>query len=220
MLPFDTPFLPIRVRFFCVGVLECSHMTPEPTRDGTPRVPTELYETLESLDDLADEPFQPWGTGRALAINREEFFALTARVREQLPASITRAESLSEQAREIKEEARERAEAVVAEAQKESERVLDRARQKVLDLVENSPEVQFANAQRRDIISQAQKAADNARKDADDYSREVMERLEQHIKKVQQQVRNGLEALRLEQEMTSPRKPEPVRKPPEPAGRR
>lgn len=165
----------------------------EETSGGPPNIPPEVYRTLESLDDLVDEPTQV--LGRATSISVEEFLALTERLREQLPREIRQAEDVRDRVSQTLEKARADADTILRETQKETERIVEAAHKRAVDLVENSPEVQFANAQHRDITAQAQQAANNARQDADDYAREVLNRLEEYVSKLQNQVRSGLVAL-------------------------
>jgi len=163
------------------------------TSGGPPDVPPELYRTLHTLDDLVEAA--PQRMGHATSVPLEEFHALTDRLREDLPRAIVQAEELSEKARQAIEDARREADRLVGEARAETERLLEEARKRAAVLVTESPEVQFANAQRRDITAQAQQAALNVRQDADTYARETLDRLEDMVRRLQNQIRSGLVAL-------------------------
>lgn len=163
------------------------------TSGGPPHVPPELYRTLDSLEDLVD--LAPQHLGHARTVSMDDYHALSDRLRGELPRAITRAEEIAERSHTALEAARARADAVVVEAQKETERILEAAHKQAAGLVLESPEVQFANAQMRDITAQAQQSAMNARQDADAYARETLDRLEEYVQRVQHQIRSGLVAL-------------------------
>lgn len=163
------------------------------TGGGSPTVPPELDRTLDSLEELAE--VAEWKGGHALSFPLDEFHALTDRLRRDLPRVITRADEVAARAEQALDEARHAADAVLNEARAETERIVAAAHKRAAALVLESPEVQFANAQMRDITAQAQQAALNARQDADAYARETLDRLEEYVKKVQNQIRSGLVAL-------------------------
>ena len=163
------------------------------TSGGPPNVPPELYRTLDSLEDLVD--LAPQHLGHARSVPMEDFHALSERLRGEMPRAIAQAEQIAERSQNVLDTARQRADALVVEAQKETERILEEARKQAARLVTESPEVQFANAQMRDITAQAQQSAMNVRQDADSYARETLDRLEEYVKKLQNQIRSGLVAL-------------------------
>lgn len=166
---------------------------PIPESGGPPHVPPELYRTLTSLDDMVEDAFQILGHARSVSL--DEFTALTDRLRQDLPQAIGQAEEVAERTARIIAEARQEADRIVGEARAETERILEEARNRAEALAGQSPEVQFANAQRRDIIAQAQQAALNTRQDADTYARETLDRLEDTVRRMQNQIRGGLVAL-------------------------
>lgn len=181
-------------------------MTPHDDNSGSPTpAPDKLYRTLDSLEDLADFARQRFG--HALSLPMEDFHALTARLREELPREILQAEEIADRTEQRAEEARRAADAILNDAQKEVDRILEDARKQAAALVTESPEVRFASAQHRDIIAQAQEAAMNIRQDVDVYVRETWDRLEDYVRKVQNQVRSGLVALNRERENDTRRAP-------------
>jgi hypothetical protein len=168
-------------------------MATDETTGGQTAVPAELYQTLESLEDLVE--FSGQHFGHAHSIPLDEFHALMDRLRADLPRAISQAEEVAAKVDGVLEQARNRAEAVVSEGRAETERVLENAHKQVASRVNESAEVRFANAQSRDIVEQAQQAAMNIRQDVDTYARETLDRLEEYVRKVQNQVRSGLVAL-------------------------
>jgi vacuolar-type H+-ATPase subunit H len=165
---------------------------------GPPSVPPELYRTLDSLEDLVD--LVPQSLGHARSVPLDDFRALTARLREEMPRAITQADEIAARAEGLLNDARGKAESLIREAQAETDRILEAARKEAAGKVTESPEVQFAEAQRRDIIAQAQQTAMNIRQDVDGYARETLDRLEDYVKKLQNQIRSGLVALDREKE--------------------
>lgn len=168
-------------------------MATDETTSGQTAVPADLYQSLESLEDLVE--FSKEHFGHALSIPLDEFLALMERLRADLPRAVTQAEEIAARVESIHEQARQTAEGVVNEGRVETERRLEEAHKRVAARVNESAEVGFANAQSRDIIEQAQQAAMNIRQDVDAYARETMDRLDEYVKKLQIQVRSGLVAL-------------------------
>lgn len=168
-------------------------MATDETTSGQTAVPPNLYQTLDSLEDLVE--FSKQNFGHAHSIPLDEFHALMDRLREDLPRAVTQAEDLAARIDGVLEQGRGRAEAVVNEGRVETERILEAAHKRVAARVNESAEVRFANAQSRDIIEQAQQAAMNIRQDVDAYARETLDHLDEYVRKVQNQVRSGLVAL-------------------------
>jgi vacuolar-type H+-ATPase subunit E/Vma4 len=168
-------------------------MATEDITSGQPAVPGELYQTLESLEELVDFGGQTFGHAHSIPL--DEFHALMDRLRADLPRVIAQADEIAARVDSVLDQGRHKADTVLTDARAETERILEAAHKQVAARVQESAEVRFANAQSRDITEQAQQAAMNIRQDVDAYARETLDRLEDYVKKVQNQVRSGLVAL-------------------------
>lgn len=165
----------------------------EPTGGGPPEIAPEVYRTLTAIEDLVDEPTQRFG--RALSLSQDEFLALTQRLRKELPSVLRKADDAVARLRETLDAGRKQADDIAREARDETDRIVQEAHRRAAQLVDESPEVQFAAAQARDIVAQAQQTANNARQDADEYARELLTHLRDYVQQIHHQVRSGLVAL-------------------------
>lgn len=140
----------------------------------------DIQHLVDRLEDLIDEgrhmPFSKY-----TAIDEELALEIIDQMRISIPEEIEKAARVLAQ--------RDR---VLAQANEEAARILQQARQKGQEMIEQDANVQSAQNRAANIIEEARQEADQIRGDADQYVMHVLTRLEQVLIKDLNVVRNGI----------------------------
>lgn len=140
----------------------------------------DIQHLVDRLEDLIDEgrhmPFS-----RFTMIDEERALELIDQMRISIPEEIEKANRILAQ--------RDR---VLAQANEDAARVLQQARSKGEEMLDQDVNVQAAQNRAANIIEEARQKAQQIRDDADHYVLDVLSRLEQDLLKNLNTVRNGI----------------------------
>ncbi len=140
----------------------------------------DIQHLVDRLEDLVDEgrhmPFSKY-----TMIDEERALEIIDQMRISIPEEIEKASRVLA--------TRDR---VLAQANEEAARVVQLARQRSEQLVEQEPPVQAARNRAAQIIEQARQEAEGIVAEADKYVLDELTRLEQHLMKTLAVVRNGI----------------------------
>lgn len=140
----------------------------------------DIQHLVDRLEDLIDEgrhmPFSKF-----TMIDEERALELIDQMRISIPEEIEKANRVLMQ--------RDR---VLAQANEEAARILQQARQKAEQLVDQEVSVQAAANRAANIIEQARQEAESITNGADEYAMSVLMSLEQQLMKTVNVVRNGI----------------------------
>ncbi|MBZ0298592.1 MAG: hypothetical protein K8J31_02575, partial [Anaerolineae bacterium] len=140
----------------------------------------DIQHLVDRLEDLIDEgrhiPFSKF-----TMIDEERALEIIDQMRISVPEEIEKASRILA--------TRDR---VMAQANEEAARVVQLARKKSEDMLDQEVSVQAAHNRAANIIEQARQEAENIVAEADNYVLEELSRLEQHLIKTLTVVRNGI----------------------------
>jgi vacuolar-type H+-ATPase subunit H len=143
----------------------------------------DIQHLVDRLEDLIDEgrhmPFS-----RFTMIDEERALEIIDQMRISIPEEIEKSNRILGQ--------RDR---VLAQANEEAARLLQQARAKGEEMLDQDVGVQAAQNRAANIVEQARQEAEQIRQDADDYARSVLSGLEQTLTRNLSTVRNGINAL-------------------------
>ena len=140
----------------------------------------DIQHLVDRLEDLIDEGRHVFGT-RFTLIDEERALEIIDQMRISIPEEIEKAARVLAQ--------RDR---VLAQANEEAARIIQTARQKSEELVDQEVSVQAAQSRAANIIEAARQEAEVITGDADNYVLQVLSSLEQHLLKNINVVRNGI----------------------------
>lgn len=147
----------------------------------------DIQHLVDRLEDLIDEgrhmPFSKF-----TMIDEERALEIIDQMRISIPEEIEKANRVLMQ--------RDR---VLAQANEEAARILQQARQKAEQLVDQEISVQAAANRAANIIEQARQEAESITRGADDYALSVLRSLEQQLAKTIGVVRNGINEVHTQQ---------------------
>lgn len=143
----------------------------------------DIQHLVDRLEDLIDEgrhmPFS-----RFTMIDEERALELIDQMRISIPEEIEKANRILGQ--------RDR---VLAQANEEAARILQQARAKGEEMLDQEVSVQAAQNRAANVLEEARQEAQRIRDEADTYVLEVLRRLEQSLQKNLNTVRNGINAV-------------------------
>jgi vacuolar-type H+-ATPase subunit H len=122
-------------------------------------------------------------TGR-VAVDEREALDVLDLMRTTVPEEIKQARRINQEREKILAQAQTEANRLVTQAQERVERMLS----------EDSVRLQ-AEDQARDILGQARQEAEEVRRGADEYALDMLDRLDAELHRVQNSVRNAIDAL-------------------------
>ncbi|MAS36211.1 MAG: hypothetical protein CL610_19555 [Anaerolineaceae bacterium] len=140
----------------------------------------DIQHLVDRLEDLIDEgrhmPFSKY-----TMVDEERALEIIDQMRISIPEEIEKSSRILA--------SRDR---IMAQANEEAARVVQMARKKSDDMLDQEVSVQAAHNRAANIIEQARQEAENIVADADKYVLEELSRLEQHLLKTLMVVRNGI----------------------------
>lgn len=143
----------------------------------------DIQHLVDRLEDLIDEgkhmPFS-----RFTMIDEERALEIIDQMRISVPEEIEKANRIMM--------SRDR---VLAQANEEAARLLQQARSKGEEMLDQDVNVQAAQNRAANVIEQAHQEAERIRREADDYVLHVLSQLEQSLTKNLGTVRNGINAV-------------------------
>ncbi|TVR24092.1 MAG: hypothetical protein EA396_02205 [Anaerolineaceae bacterium] len=143
----------------------------------------DIQHLVDRLEDLIDEgrhmPFS-----RFTMIDEERALELIDQMRISIPEEIEKANRILGQ--------RDR---VLAQANEEAARILQQARAKGEEMIDQEVSVQAAQNRAANVLEEARQEAQRIRDEADTYVLEVLRRLEQSLQKNLNTVRNGINSV-------------------------
>ena len=152
----------------------------------------DIQHLVDRLEDLIDEG-RHMPLSRYTMIDEEAALELIDQMRISVPEEIEKATRILAQ--------RDR---VLAQANEEAARILQQARVKGEALLEQDVNVQAAQNHAANVIEEARQQAERIMSEADDYVVQVLSRLEQNLIRNLNTVRNGINAVHTEPQVTSP----------------
>jgi len=166
----------------------------------------DIQHLVDRLEDLIDEgrhmPFSKY-----TMIDEERALEIIDQMRISIPEEIEKASRILS--------TRDR---ILAQANEEAARVVQIARKKGEEMLDQEVSVQAAHNRAANIIEQARQEAENIIAEADKYVLEELSRLEQHLVKTLTIVRNGISEVQNSQVVAEPRAGSPVPTTVEPQG--
>jgi hypothetical protein len=146
----------------------------------------DILHLIDRLEELFNES-RPIPFTHNVVVDEDRMLDLIDQMRVAIPEEVKKAQQLLAQ--------RDR---FLAQAQEEANRTLSLAREKSEQLIERDSIVQAAHARAEQLMAQSKVEAENARKEADVYVLDQLTRLEAQMEKILIQVRNGVQALQLQ----------------------
>jgi hypothetical protein len=140
----------------------------------------DILQLVDRLEDLIDEgrhvPFS-----RLTMIDEERALNLLDQMRISIPDEIVKASTVIQERNRILEKANE-----------DAARLLQDARQKGTELLDQDTSVQAAQARAREVMDHARRDADQVMREADQYIAHRLRELEIQLTRVVNEVRNGI----------------------------
>ena len=146
---------------------------------------SEIDQLIDELESFAEK--SPWYIPNKIVIRDEDFFRITQRIRELLPAEIAEARSMLTK-RDL----------ILKNAQEEHRRILDSAERRLEDLTSEEQVVVVAQQEASVIIQAAQQEAEALKRDALVYTTELLEDMEQQFNQTIASIQKGREFLESE----------------------
>ncbi|UCG88088.1 MAG: hypothetical protein JSW71_05965, partial [Gemmatimonadota bacterium] len=129
---------------------------------------SEIEQLIDELEGFAEK--SPWWLGNKIAIHEEDFFRVTQRIRELLPAELAEARSMLTK-RDL----------ILKNAQEEHRRIIGSAERRLEDLTSEEQVVVIARQQAEQIVEDARQDAESLKRDALVYTTELLEDMEQQF---------------------------------------
>lgn len=138
----------------------------------------EVERLLDELESFAEK--SPWFLPNKIAIRDEDFFRITQRIRELLPAELADAKSVLE-----------KKDLILKNAQEEHKRILDTAEKRLEDLTSEDSVVLAARQEALRIIERSRLEAEAVKRDALLYTSELLEDMEQQFTQAISTIQKG-----------------------------
>jgi hypothetical protein len=148
----------------------------------------DILHLVDRLEELLNQS-RPFPLTHNVIVVEDRMLDLIDQMRVAIPEEVKKAQQLLAQ--------RDR---MLAQAQEEANRTLAIAREKSEQLVERDSIVQAASGRAEQIIAQARLEGEAIRREADEYVMESLSRLEVEMERSLTQIRNGIRALKSEQQ--------------------
>jgi cell division septum initiation protein DivIVA len=146
----------------------------------------DILHLVDRLEELFNNS-KPIPLSRSVVVDENSFMDIIDQMRISIPDEIKKAQQVIAQKDRI-----------LAQAQEEANRTVSIAREKSERMVEKSDIYQSAQTKADDITRQAQLVAQQTQHDADRYVADTLVGLERELKRVLNQVENGIKALQPE----------------------
>lgn len=146
---------------------------------------SEIEQLLDELEGFAEK--SPWWLGNKIAIHEEDFFRVTQRMRELLPAELAEAKSMLTK-RDL----------ILKNAQEEHRRIIGSAERRLEDLTSEEQVVVIARQHADALIEDAKQQAEALKRDALVYTTELLEDMEQQFTQTVASIQKGREFLESE----------------------
>ena len=144
----------------------------------------EIMQLVDQFEALLTSSLRIPGTDRVL-VNESECQRLIEQMRVTVPDVVKQAQRTMQE--------RDR---LLAQAKEESERIVNRARERAAELLEEHEVVRQAQARAQTILQDAERTAQQMRSEADVYTVHVLQELGTQLESSMAQVQNGIAALR------------------------
>lgn len=146
---------------------------------------SEIDQLIDELESFAEK--SPWYIPNKIVIRDEDFFRITQRIRELLPAELAEARSMLSK-RDL----------ILKNAQEEHRRILDSAERRLEDLTSEERVVVVAQQQAEAILQAARREAEALKRDALVYTTELLEDMERQFNQTIASIQKGREFLESE----------------------
>ena len=146
----------------------------------------DILHLVDRLEELFNNS-KPIPLSRSVVVDENSFMDIIDQMRISIPDEIKKAQQVIAQKDRI-----------LAQAQEEANRTVSIAREKSERMVEKSDIYQSAQTKADDITRQAQLVAQQTQHDDDRYVADTLVGLERELKRVLNQVENGIKALQPE----------------------
>lgn len=146
---------------------------------------SEIDRLIDELESFAEK--SPWYIPNKIVIRDEDFFRITQRIRELLPAELAEARSMLSK-RDL----------ILKNAQEEHRRILSSAERRLEDLTSEEQVVVVAQQQAELIIQTAHQEAESLKRDALLYTTELLEDMEQQFNQTLASIQKGRHFLEAE----------------------
>jgi vacuolar-type H+-ATPase subunit H len=146
---------------------------------------SEIEQLIDELESFAEK--SPWYLPNKIAIHEDDFFRITSRIRELLPAELAEARATLTK-RDL----------ILKNAQEEHRRILDSAERRLQDLTSEDQIVVVARQEAERIIESAQRAAEELKRDALLYTIELLDDMEEQFNQTTASIQKGREFLQRE----------------------
>lgn len=154
----------------------------------------DIQHLVDRLEDLIDEG-RHMPMSKYTLIDEERVLEIIDQMRISIPEEIEKAARILAQ--------RDR---ILSQAHEEAARIVQNAREKGDQMLENDVNVQAARSQAANIIEQAKQDADAITQEADEYALRVFSSLEQRLSRLTSDVRQGIDVMKT----TSPEPSQPT----------
>ncbi len=148
----------------------------------------DILHLVDRLEELLNQS-RPLPLTHNVIVDEDRMLDLIDQMRVAIPEEVKKAQQLLAQ--------RDR---LLAQAQEEANRTLAIAREKSEQLVERDAIVQAAQGRAEQLLAQARLEGERIRREADEYVIDSLTKLEMELDRSLNQVRNGINALRNENE--------------------
>lgn len=128
-----------------------------------------------------------------ILVNEEKVYNLLDQMRVSVPEEIKRANRIETEKDRI-----------LAQAKEEADRIRELARQEASELVKRDAIVSAAQHRADNIMERARRDVEALKQDADVYIMDVLSRLEEDLLRTLNVVRNGLQKIEYDQQLTTP----------------
>jgi len=143
----------------------------------------DIQHLVDRLEDLIDEG-RHMPMSKYTLVDEERALEIIDQMRISIPEEIEKAARILAQ--------RDR---ILSQAHEEAARVVQNAREKGENLLENEANVQAAHSRAANIIEQAKQDAEEITREADDYALKIFSTLERRLVKVTSDVRQGIDVM-------------------------
>lgn len=150
----------------------------------------DILHLVDRLEELFNES-KSLPLSRKVLVDEERMLDLIDQMRLAIPEEIKNSQQIINQK-----------ERVIAQANEEARRTIDLAKEQAANLVERDAIVQKAESVGENIIQKAREETKSIKNEADEYAVNSLEHLEVELSKILIQVRNGINALKEENQST------------------
>ncbi len=143
-----------------------------------------VFKKIESLKQMV-QTAKHIPLSRLVGIDKEKYLTVIEQIENSLPEEVKEAYLISK-----------RKSVILKKANEEREKMLEIARSRRDEIVQNSDILKEAKEEKRRIIAEAQQDAERIEKEAEDYAFKLLSKVEAILEKAQVAVREGKEDLK------------------------